>query len=325
LVYLLAIALILRSGTVAVRHQSVRIIRQCVLLDGYFKALATHIVAVALTQVVIGFMVTHLAVNGIDLMIQGVDTLGASDHPMDHPLFTARGATQRVMAIGKMAISGYVKQLVRHNHALKSTGGAQGLSNKKVSKNKKRYFLVSVGIVFLCGILYPLLLRGYDRWQRLNMARLFALALQNQDFKRMVKYVLDIEQEKLGVNEESISKAFKSLKLPSMKLISLEALEVNPPLWAIILSKWSLSNGDQVSVIIEMTKENSKWRINFFFTFRRFCALKLRILGVEKITAFERSKEWSKNILKSAGIKGFVDPDGNIRSFDGKLLGIIKP
>jgi len=319
LAYLPALPLILVSK-VTVRHQSVRIIQWCALSDGRLEALVAHIAAVALTQEVIGFMVTRLAVNGIDLTIQGARISCALNHPMDQPLSTVRGAMQRVMAIGKHTIFGYVKHSARHDRVLKSMGGAQDLRNKK-----KRYFLVIVGVVFLCGMLFPFLLRVYDRWQRLNTAHLFALALQNQDFKEMTKYVLDVEQEKLGVNEESILKAFKSLELPSMKLVSLETLEVLPPLEAMVLSRWSLSKSDQVSVIIELMKESGKWRINFFYTFRRFCALKLRIAGFEKVTAFERSRDWAKNILKSAGIKGFVDPDGNVRSFDGKLLGIIKP
>lgn len=75
---------------------------------------------------------------------------------------------------------------------------------------------------------------------------------------------------------------------------------------------------------MEMTKENGRWRINFFLTFRRFCALKLRIGGMERITAFEKSRGWAKNILKFVGIRGYVNSFNTVRSFDEKFLGIVE-
>lgn len=237
------------SHGIAAKHRDVGIIHKYVLGGGVlFPAVLDHTAAVVPIQAAIGCMAIRLVANGIDVYIFGaLDPLG------DRPLSIASGEMQRVMEVGEQAIFGYVKQLALHSYVLKNKEGAQDLKkdlkNKKLTLSKKWCFLVIVAIVFLCGVSFPFLLRAYDRWQRVKIVHLFALALQNQDFKEMAKWVLDVEREKLGVNEETIRRAFEHIKLPAMKLISLEALEADP-IWAMVHSRWSLPKGNQRPVIL---------------------------------------------------------------------------
>lgn len=86
-----------------------------------------------------------------------------------------------------------------------------------------------------------------------------------------------------------------------------------------------IDDNRNLTVYVEMSKEKGKWRINFFFTFRRFCFLKLYLDKWDKIKAFEESRLLAIKILKTVGIKGYINEFGTIRSFEKEVKGVITP
>ncbi len=195
----------------------------------------------------------------------------------------------------------------------------------KVRKFKWEYLLI---IAFITGITIPFLLRLYDRYQLVKIAKQFAYAVQTKDFQEATQLVLPTERKKLGVTIKVLEKAFGTLELSQMYLTGAKVTRIvrtGGPVVADILSSWQLPNGQKVSVILEMMKEEGKWWVNFFFTFRRFYALKLRLQGWDKVKAFQESKPRVIQVLRSIGMRGYVSDFGTIRSFEGKAEGILTP
>jgi len=193
-------------------------------------------------------------------------------------------------------------------------------------KNAKQRWIYLLIMAFVVGVLTPFLLRAHEKYQRLKTAKQFAYAVQLGDFQRATQLVLVVERQQLNVNPDTMRKAFELLKMPRLQFVSLGKENLTePPPTAYIRSMWQLPEGQRETVILEMMREEGRWRINFFSTFQRFCALKLRLQGWDKVKAFYESHSLATQILRSVGIKGYVSDFGTIQTFEGEKIGVLTP
>jgi len=176
--------------------------------------------------------------------------------------------------------------------------------------------------IFL-SVAYYIIPRWLDLRQREKVAWAFAKALEQQDFKEAVKWIMKTEQD-LGVNPQVIASAFEVLKLPRMNLIGVKSVG-RIDFQADVRSFWTVEGGKKpVRVMLILQKEGKEWRINFFFTFRRFCWLRLYLNGMDPIEAFYRAEREAGRILGQLGVKGYVSPVGTVREM-GAVRGWITP
>lgn len=182
--------------------------------------------------------------------------------------------------------------------------------------------------VFIAGIVLSIIWYIFPHWldlrQRQKVALYFAKAIERQDFKEAAKWVMKTEQEKLGVTSEVIKQAFKTLYLPKMKLIGIKAYE-RMDFQGNMGSFWEVEGKENpIRVILILQREGKEWRVNFFFTFRRFCWLKFFLSGMDKIEAYYKAEKESGEILRRLGVKGYVSPMGTVREM-GEVKGWITP
>ncbi len=187
-------------------------------------------------------------------------------------------------------------------------------------------WLYFVGVAFLVGLsVYPLG-RYLDKRQRIKTVERFALALQGGDYATVALLALPIEQTQLNVTPKTVQQAFERLRLPSLQFVGIVS-DLPDPLRSFVKTRWRTAEGKEYELFVEVMREGirkGKWCVNFFFTFRRFCALKLVMGGKDRREAFMQGSEWAKWILASVGIIGYVTDLGTVRSFGGELLGIVR-
>ena len=176
--------------------------------------------------------------------------------------------------------------------------------------------------IFL-SIAYYIIPHWLDLRQREKIAWNFSKALEQKDFKEAARWVMKAEQD-LGVNQQVIASALETLKLPKMKLIGVKALE-QVDFKANMRSIWSVEGREEpVKVMLILQREGKEWRVNFFFTFRRFCWLKFYLNGMDKIEAFRKAMIEAEEILGRLGVKGYVSPMGTVREM-GEVKGWVTP
>lgn len=178
--------------------------------------------------------------------------------------------------------------------------------------------------VFVLSICVPFVLRTYEKHQRIRIVKQFAHAIQTRDYKAASQFVLTSERQ-LGVTPEAIEKAFKLLNLPPIHFSGIGSEKATWPMLLIETHWQKIDDNGKLNVYVELTKEGTKWKINFFFTFRRFCSLKLRLRGWDKVKAFKESRLLAIQILKTAGVTGYITEFGTIRSFEREVKGVITP
>lgn len=176
--------------------------------------------------------------------------------------------------------------------------------------------------IFL-SVAYYTISRWLDLRQQEKVAWAFAKALEQQDFKEAAKWVMKAEQD-LRMNPQVIASAFEALKLPKMNLVGVKSVG-RAGFQADVRSFWVVRGENKpVRVMLILQKEGKEWRINFFFTFRRFCWLRFYLNGMDPIEAFYRAEKEAGRILGQLGVKGYVSPVGTVREM-GEVKGWITP
>ncbi|MDW8028248.1 MAG: hypothetical protein RMK94_07655 [Armatimonadota bacterium] len=191
-----------------------------------------------------------------------------------------------------------------------------------MSKRWKILGILAFGLI--SGISWHFSVHWLDLRQREKVAWAFAKAVEKQDFQEATKWIMRTEREKLGVTNQVVTYAFKTLQLPKMKLTGIEVFE-RRDFRCETGSFWILeSKKEPVRVILILQQEGKEWRVNFFFTFRRFCWLKFYLSGMDKIEAYYKAEREAGEILRRLGVKGYVSPFGTVREL-GELKGWITP
>ncbi|MEM2250297.1 MAG: hypothetical protein QXP16_06345 [Candidatus Bathyarchaeia archaeon] len=190
---------------------------------------------------------------------------------------------------------------------------------------RRRWYIGGVFIVgVVLGITWYIFLNWLDLRQQQEVAWFFAKAVEQQNFQEATKWIMKTEQEKLGVTPQVITQAFKILHLPKMRLINVKAYEKSD-FQCNVGSFWEVEGKEEpIRVILILQREGREWRVNFFFTFRRFCWLKFYLGGMDKIEAYYKAERESGEILRRLGVKGYVSPMGTVREM-GEVKGWVTP
>lgn len=192
-----------------------------------------------------------------------------------------------------------------------------------MTKRWRWSILLALSAGILLSAAYYLLPRWLDLREQGKVAWAFAKALEQKDFKEAARWIMKSEQN-LGVNSQVIASALETLRFPKMKLIGVKPLE-QVDFQADIRSIWSVEGREKpVKVMIILQREGREWRVNFFFTFRRFCWLRFYLNGMEPIEAFRKAEREAESILRRLGVKGYVSPMGTVREM-GEVKGWVTP
>ncbi|MCS7278308.1 MAG: hypothetical protein NZ531_05650 [Aquificaceae bacterium] len=194
-----------------------------------------------------------------------------------------------------------------------------------MSKRRRLWgILVALTVGIFASATFYFVPHWLDLRQRKKVAWAFAKAIEQQNFQEAAKWVMKTEREKLSVTPEIIAHAFKILQLPKMRLVDIEALE-KMGFQCDMRSFWSVEDRKEpIRVILMLQQEGKEWKVNFFFTFRRFYWLKFYLSGMDKIEAYYKAEREAGEILRRLGVKGYVSPVGTVREL-GELKGWITP